>query len=159
LLDQALGVEFLGPDFPTGGVIYRYRPDEAGDVIRQAYTTGRGRIVCLAGLAIEDTRGGKADIVVTEQPAAIRQIPETRINVYEADYQAQWADLSDTFREGMMRGIVGFEMSVTRLEGKYKLSQNRSLIDQNTVAQALLESVDPVRQETGQAMAARLDQA
>jgi DNA gyrase subunit A len=62
-----------GPDFPTGGVIYRYRPDEEGDVIRQAYTTGRGRIVCLARLATLDTRGGKADIVVTQLPYLVQK--------------------------------------------------------------------------------------
>ena len=92
-----------------------------------------------------------------EQPAAVRQALETMISFYEADYQTQWAELSETFREGMMRGIVGFEMTVNRLEGKYKLSQNRSLTDQNAVAQALLESPDTARQTTGQAMQARLD--
>jgi DNA gyrase subunit A len=62
-----------GPDFPTGGVIYRYRPDEEGDIIRQAYTTGRGRIVCLARLDILDARGGKADIVVTQLPYLVQK--------------------------------------------------------------------------------------
>jgi transcriptional regulator len=33
------------------------------------------------------------------------------------------------YREGMMNDIVAFEMTVTRLEGKYKLSQNKSKID------------------------------
>jgi transcriptional regulator len=98
-------------------------------------------------------------LTFAEQPTAVRQILEMMIDFYEADYQRQWAELSETFREGMMRGIVGFELIVTRLEGKYKLSQNRSLTDQTTVAQALLESGDTVRQATGQAMRARLNPA
>ena len=43
----------------------------------------------------------------------------------------------------MMNGIVGFEMTVTRLQGKYKLNQNRSHTDQANVAHALLQSNAP----------------
>ena len=51
-----------GPDFPTGGVIV------GSDGIRQAYATGRGRIV-VRGLAhIEETSGGRFRIVITEIP-------------------------------------------------------------------------------------------
>ena len=51
-----------GPDFPTGGVIV------GSDGIRQAYATGRGRIV-VRGLAhIEEISGGRFRIVITEIP-------------------------------------------------------------------------------------------
>lgn len=51
-----------GPDFPTGGVIV------GSEGIRQAYSTGRGRIV-LRGLAhIEEMGGGRHRIVITEIP-------------------------------------------------------------------------------------------
>ncbi|MBE7473051.1 MAG: DNA topoisomerase 4 subunit A [Anaerolineales bacterium] len=79
-VDQLL--KFIpGPDFPTGGLIYRYRV-EAGsngsdssvvDTIRAAYETGRGRIVTQARVNIEQTRGGKADIVVSELPYAVQK--------------------------------------------------------------------------------------
>jgi DNA gyrase subunit A len=70
-----------GPDFPTGGLIYRYRvePGSNGsdggvlDTIRAAYETGRGRMVTQARVNIEQTRGGKADIVVTELPYAVQK--------------------------------------------------------------------------------------
>ncbi|MBE7556696.1 MAG: hypothetical protein HS126_37070 [Anaerolineales bacterium] len=70
-----------GPDFPTGGVAYRYRVDPAAngtgeaveDTIRAAYETGQGRIVTQARLAIEKTKGGKADIVVTELPYLVQK--------------------------------------------------------------------------------------
>ena len=56
-------LEYLpGPDFPTGGVIV------GSEGIRQAYSTGRGRIV-LRGLAhIEELKGGRYRIVITEIP-------------------------------------------------------------------------------------------
>ncbi|MHA7963433.1 DNA gyrase subunit A [Paenibacillus sp. CAU 1782] len=51
-----------GPDFPTGGLIM----GEEG--IREAYTTGKGRIYLRSKTAIEDLRGGKQQIVITEIP-------------------------------------------------------------------------------------------
>lgn len=51
-----------GPDFPTGGIIM----GEEG--IRDAYATGKGRIYIRAKTAIEDMRGGKQQLVITEIP-------------------------------------------------------------------------------------------
>lgn len=51
-----------GPDFPTGGIIM----GEEG--IREAYETGKGRIYIRSKTAIEDMRGGKQQIVITEIP-------------------------------------------------------------------------------------------
>lgn len=51
-----------GPDFPTGGLIM------GEDGIREAYSTGKGRIYLRSKTAIEDLRGGKQQIVVTEIP-------------------------------------------------------------------------------------------
>jgi DNA gyrase subunit A len=51
-----------GPDFPTGGII-------AGrDGIREAYETGRGRIVVKGRVHVEQLKGGKAAIIVDEMP-------------------------------------------------------------------------------------------
>ena len=56
-------MEFLpGPDFPTGGIIVG---DEG---IRQAYSTGRGRIIMRGKAVIEEMRGGKYKITITEIP-------------------------------------------------------------------------------------------
>jgi transcriptional regulator len=52
----------------------------------------------------------------------------------------------------MMRGVVGFELEVTRLEGKYKLSQNRSELDRQTVREALAPHSDPAIAAIGHAM-------
>jgi DNA gyrase subunit A len=56
-----------GPDFPTGAIIL----GRAG--IRDAYRTGRGRIVMRARAHIEELRGGKAAIIVTELPYGVRK--------------------------------------------------------------------------------------
>jgi DNA gyrase subunit A len=65
-----------GPDFPTGGVIYRYRDDGSGekmDVIRAAYAVGRGRLITQARVDLEDIGGGKTNIIVTELPYAVQK--------------------------------------------------------------------------------------
>jgi transcriptional regulator len=45
-------------------------------------------------------------------------------------------DAPDGYIEAMLKGIVGFELAVTVLEGKYKLSQNRDAADRDAVAAA-----------------------
>ncbi|WP_426453655.1 DNA gyrase subunit A [Paenibacillus sp. S-38] len=51
-----------GPDFPTGGIIM------GSEGIREAYRTGRGRIYHRARTSIEEQRGGRQTIVITEIP-------------------------------------------------------------------------------------------
>jgi transcriptional regulator len=63
------------------------------------------------------------------------------IDTFEPAYAAQWADLSDAYRERMLRKIVGFEIEVEKIESKFKLSQNRTRKDQSNVI-ASLESVE-----------------
>src|SRR5439155_15213523 len=55
-----------GPDFPTGGVIL------GREGIREAYETGRGRVVMQARAHIEPVRGGKEAIIVTELPCMVK---------------------------------------------------------------------------------------
>jgi len=54
-----------GPDFPTGGIVM------GTEGIREAYNTGRGRVYIRARTAIEDLRGGKQQIVITEIPYGV----------------------------------------------------------------------------------------
>jgi transcriptional regulator len=58
---------------------------------------------------------------------------------HEARNPAPWRmqDLPETYIEGMLKGIVGLDIAVTRLEGKYKLSQNRPAVDRPRVIAAL----------------------
>src|SRR5213596_1613455 len=62
-----------GPDFPTGGYIV----GRSG--IRDAYRSGRGRIVMRARAHVEELRGGKSAIIVTELPYGVRKGGETGV--------------------------------------------------------------------------------
>ncbi len=88
-------------------------------------------------------------IVFHEEPEAMDRMINEMVDTYEAAYKSHWQGLSQGYREGMMKGIVGFEMIVTRLEGKYKLSQNKSEVDQQNVAHKLLESPDAIARAIG----------
>jgi DNA gyrase subunit A len=56
-----------GPDFPTGGIIYRQNSDDQ-DTIRLAYETGQGHLTVQGKLDVEDIGGGKQNIIITELP-------------------------------------------------------------------------------------------
>ena len=65
------------------------------------------------------------------------------IETHEAQFENPWPfQLPDDYLQKMMRGIVGFEIEITRLEGKFKLSQNRTESERENVVAALLESSD-----------------
>ncbi len=55
-----------GPDFPTGGLIYKMRGGE--DMLRTAFATGRGKITIRAKLHIEAMGRGKSRIIISELP-------------------------------------------------------------------------------------------
>jgi DNA gyrase subunit A len=55
------------PDFPTGGTIYGY------EGVRQAYETGRGRVVMRAKTNFEELRSGKEAIIITEIPYMVNK--------------------------------------------------------------------------------------
>ncbi len=105
-----------GPDFPTGGLIYRYRDQGDGDpidTIRQAYRTGRGLIVMQARVQLEDIGGGKSNIVVTELPYAV-----LKTTVIEK--------LAREIREGRLTGITDLrdESDYTGMRVVIELSRN-----------------------------------
>lgn len=84
--------------------------------------------------------------------SAMEAMIDKMIHSYEPTYKQQWQNLSEHYRQKMMQGIVGFEMPITQLEGKYKLSQNRSSIDQQNIVHTLLQHSDPAIAHIGQAM-------
>jgi len=55
------------PDFPTGGIIYGY------DGVKQAFETGKGRIVMRAKAEIEEGKTGREQIIVTEIPYLVNK--------------------------------------------------------------------------------------
>ena len=96
-------MEFLpGPDFPTGAII------QGRDEIKKAYETGKGRVVVRSKTEIEQLKGGKQQIVVTEIPYEInkailvKKIDDVRVNNKVAGI-AEVRDESD--RDGLRIAI------------------------------------------------------
>ena len=85
---------------------------------------------------------GKARIFSSEQDVhgMLHELMET----FEPAYRAQWEGLSEKYQENMLRQIVGFEIVATKIEGKFKLSQNRSREDQANVMASLEKAQDSV---------------
>jgi DNA gyrase subunit A len=71
----------LGPDFPTGGTMYRFETRrnaitgemETIDAIREMYAHGRGRVVVRAQVAFEESNKGRTAIIVTELPYQVNK--------------------------------------------------------------------------------------
>ncbi|HWE82848.1 MAG TPA: DNA gyrase subunit A, partial [Gaiellaceae bacterium] len=90
-----------GPDFPTGAIIV----GRSG--IRDAYRTGRGRVVMRARAHIEELRGGKSAIIVTELPYGVSKGGDNGVIKKIADLVhekviTEVSDLADhSDREGM----------------------------------------------------------
>lgn len=76
---------------------------------------------------------------VVSDPTAVLQILETLTADNEADQPRPWtpADLDQRRLQGQMRGIIAFDLPISRLEGKAKLGQNKSAEDQEAVRQAV----------------------
>jgi transcriptional regulator len=64
------------------------------------------------------------------------------MGTFEPAYASQWASLNEAYRERMLSRIVGFQIEVTKIEAKFKLSQNRCREDQANVIASLEKSED-----------------
>ncbi len=69
----------------------------------------------------------------------------------------QWDEAPDDYRTRMLGGMIAFEIAVTRLEGKYKLSQNRERDEQVRVAEALSKASDTLVAGIGNMMKRNLE--
>jgi DNA gyrase subunit A len=90
-----------GPDFPTGGTIFRYERQrntitgdwETVDAIRQMYAHGRGRVVMRAQVTFEEVRTDRMAIVVTELP-------------YQVNKSALLEKIADLVKDKRVEGIA-----------------------------------------------------
>ncbi|GAA2824140.1 DNA topoisomerase IV subunit A [Lactococcus raffinolactis] len=96
-------MDFLpGPDFPTGATI------QGKSEIKKAYETGKGKVVVRSKTKIEELKGGKKEIVVTEIPyelnkaTLVKKIDDVRVNAKVAGI-AEVRDESD--RDGLRIAI------------------------------------------------------
>src|SRR6266851_4882644 len=78
-----------------------------------------------------------------EDGEELYKLLKTLIQTHEAHFEKPWPfQLPDDYLQKMMRGIVGFEIEITRFEGKFKLSQNRTETERENVIAALQESTN-----------------
>ncbi len=90
-----------GPDFPTGGSIFRYEQQknaitgatETVDAIRQMYAHGHGRVVMRAQVAFEEARRDRVAIIVTELP-------------YQVNKAALLEKIADLVKDKRIEGIA-----------------------------------------------------
>jgi DNA gyrase subunit A len=114
IADPATSIDELmrivrGPDFPTGGIILGRKG------IRDAYTTGRGKVIVRAKVTVESSRSGKDSIVVTEIPY---QVNKSNLIVRIADLVKERkidgiVDLNDESDRHGMRIVIDLRKGVS----------------------------------------------
>jgi transcriptional regulator len=96
-----------------------------------------------------------------EDPAALTRLVGDLAALHEDGRAVPWrpADEPADYIKGMVRGIIGFAIPVARLQGKFKLSQNRSAADRNRVIAALRGESHPGSSDVAALMESRETEA
>lgn len=91
------------PDFPTGGIIYGY------EGVRDAYLTGRGKVTMRALATVEELRGNREQIVITEIPYQVNKamLIQKIAELIHEEKLTEIADVRDeSDREGMRIVVI-----------------------------------------------------
>jgi len=131
-IDQLLQ-HINGPDFPTSGIMYDWK------AIRETYITGKGKILIRAKANIEEGRGGKMQIIVTELPY---QVNKANLITKIADLVKQKRltgikDLRDESDRTGMRMVIDLKRDAkpkALLNNLYKFTQLQTTFPANIVA-------------------------
>lgn len=100
-----------------------------------------GKVVPTWNYAIVQARGPAR---ITEDAAWLHANVSALTDQHEGRRARPWAvsDAPDVFIAGQLKGIVGIEIAITALDGKFKASQNRAEADRAGVAEGLLGETD-----------------
>lgn len=93
---------------------------------------------------------GKAKIIDNEDK--LMELLSHTIHYYDPTFNNQWEKLPNDYKEKMAKGIVGFEIQISRIEAKKKLSQNKSAIEKKNIIQTLSASMDTAAQQIAEYM-------
>ncbi|PID85387.1 MAG: DNA gyrase subunit A [Chloroflexi bacterium] len=111
-----------GPDFPTGGLVFRYRGDEnENDAIATAYGTGRGRVTVRAKAHVERMGRNKSRIVITELP-------------YQANKTNLLGRIADLHRDGKIEGLTDLRDESDRNGMRIILETTRNVEPEDVLA-------------------------
>jgi transcriptional regulator len=86
---------------------------------------------------------------LVEDDADKNQLLEELIEVHDPDYLERWRGMPAGFQRSMLAGIVGFRMPIARVEGKFKISQNRAPEERRNVQAAHAMGSDDERELAG----------
>jgi len=137
-----------GPDFPTGGVIYRYAQEGTGDEARQvdaiahAYASGKGSIVMQAKAHIEEMSRNRARIVVTELP-------------YMANKTNLLERIAELVRDGRLEGITDLRDESDRTGMRICIEMTRTVEPRQVLAD--LFKLTPLQTTFGVSLLALVD--
>lgn len=129
-----------GPDFPTGAVVY------GGAPMRQAYATGRGSVTIRAVAAIEETKRGRHQIVVTEVPYGVNKatLIEKIAELVKEKKLTTISDLRDESARGDVRVVIELKKDAYPkkvLNQLYKLTALQTNFHYNMLA--LIDGIQP----------------
>lgn len=93
---------------------------------------------------------GKAKII--DDPKDVWNLMERTIHKLEEKFFEQWKSLSPEYVNGMLKAIVAFEIEVTRMDGKFKLSQNKTKHEQQNIISSFEKSDDSTQREIAEEM-------
>ena len=133
-----------GPDFPTGGVVYRFsgEDDDRVDLIRNAYALGRGRLTVQAQVHIEEMTRNRSRIVVTELPY---QVNKTRLI----------ERIADLVRDAKLEGITDLRDESDRQGMRICIELTRTVDSREVLSQ--LFKLTPMQTTFGLRMLALVD--
>ncbi|HSN75038.1 MAG TPA: DNA gyrase subunit A [Anaerolineae bacterium] len=129
-----------GPDFPTGGILYRFSGDE--DVIAPAYASGRGHFRVQARAHIEEMSRSRSRIVVTELPYQVN-----KTNLLER--------IAELARDGKLEGLSDLRDESDRTGMRIVIEVSRTGDARNVLAD--LYKYTPMQQTFGMTMLALVD--
>jgi transcriptional regulator len=96
--------------------------------------------------------------VIVNDKTRVRAMLERLVSEHEAYVKPPWSTAqAGDYVQQQLDYIVAFEMEVTRLQGKFKLNQNRSRLDQEGVVRALGGSEDPMKRGLADLMRRQLE--
>jgi transcriptional regulator len=90
---------------------------------------------------------------IIDDAATIREMLGELVANHETGRDPEWQmALPEDYMQKMVKSIVMFEIPIERVEGKFKMSQNRSAADQTSVIAHLSASPEPLDQDTAEIM-------
>jgi DNA gyrase subunit A len=110
-----------GPDFPTGGVIYRRMERSGDDVIAHAYGQGRGKFTVRAQVHVEQMTRSRNRIAVTELP-------------YQVNKSSLVERIAQLVREGRLEGITDLRDESDRRGMRLVIELTRNVEPQQVLA-------------------------